>query len=100
LLIRINIVLFFTEFADVRTILPKICDKINGVLDPSRFLIRRRQFLPLTKYFKKYLMAFYGSEKEQAYVVVILVSCSYGSIASMINIILIYHMKMTGKLVF
>jgi len=45
-------------------------------------------------------MAFNGSQKEQAYVVVLLISCAYGTIASMINVILIYHMKMTGNLIF
>jgi hypothetical protein len=42
-------------------------------------------------------MAFEGSEKEQAYVIVLLISCTYGAVASVMNITLIYHMKMTGK---
>ena len=44
------------------------------------------------------LMAFNGSEKEQAYVVVLLIPCAYDTTASTVNIILIYHMKMTGNL--
>ena len=44
-------------------------------------------------------MAFNGPEKEQAYVVVLFISCAYGTIASTVNIILIYHMKMTGNLI-
>jgi len=41
-------------------------------------------------------MTFNGSENEQAYVVVLLISCVYGTIASAINIALIYNMNMTG----
>ena len=43
-------------------------------------------------------MTFNGSEKEQAYVIVLLISCVYGTIASTAIIILIYHMNMTGNL--
>jgi hypothetical protein len=45
-------------------------------------------------------MVFNGSEKEQAFTAILLISCAYGTIASMINIILIHHMNMTGKLRF
>ena len=40
---------------------------------------------------------FNGSQAEQAYVIILLLSCFYGTICSILNIRIIYYMKMTGQ---
>jgi len=44
-----------------------------------------------------FVMSFNGTQLEQAYVFTLLISSVYGTIASAINIILIYNMNITGK---
>ena len=45
-------------------------------------------------------MSFNGTQLEQAYVLTLLISSAYGTIASAINIILIYNMNITGEVNF